>query len=159
MNARAAQHYNTVEDLAQAPSAMSALEVLQTCPMQWKSLLFAIGVIDPSDSSLITFDLETHVPHFPHQIAFLIQGLTKGKTIHQIVIDECASTCIMFVSCWKAIGSPSLNQSPNTLEAFDSRGSRPYSILTNLSITLEGNTVEIEVEVVDENLNYNLLLG
>ena len=31
-NARAAQHYSIVEDLAQAPSAMSALEVLQSCP-------------------------------------------------------------------------------------------------------------------------------
>jgi len=31
-NARAAQHYNIVEDLAQAPSAMSTLEVLQSCP-------------------------------------------------------------------------------------------------------------------------------
>jgi hypothetical protein len=29
-----AQNYNIVEDLAQAPSAMSALEVLQCCPTQ-----------------------------------------------------------------------------------------------------------------------------
>lgn len=51
MNARVAQHYNIVEDLAQAPSVMSTLEVLQSCPMQQKSLFFAIGVIDASDSS------------------------------------------------------------------------------------------------------------
>lgn len=31
-NARATQHYSIVEDLAQAPSVMSALEVLQSCP-------------------------------------------------------------------------------------------------------------------------------
>jgi len=37
---------------------MSALEVLQTCPTQWKSLLSVIGAIDPTDSSLITFDIE-----------------------------------------------------------------------------------------------------
>ena len=30
-NAKDAQHYSIVEDLAQAPCAMSALEVLQTC--------------------------------------------------------------------------------------------------------------------------------
>ena len=46
-NAHAAQHYSIVEDLAQAPSAMSALEVLQSCPPQRKSLLSAIGGIDP----------------------------------------------------------------------------------------------------------------
>jgi hypothetical protein len=31
-HAHAAQNYNIVEDLAQAPSTMSALEVLQSCP-------------------------------------------------------------------------------------------------------------------------------
>ena len=31
-NVRDAQYYNIVEDLTQAPCAMSTLEVLQTCP-------------------------------------------------------------------------------------------------------------------------------
>jgi hypothetical protein len=31
-HARAAQNYSIVEEMAQAPSAMSSLEVLQTCP-------------------------------------------------------------------------------------------------------------------------------
>ena len=39
LNARVVQHYSIVEDLAQAPCAMSALEVLQSCPSQRKSLL------------------------------------------------------------------------------------------------------------------------
>lgn len=64
----------------------------------------------------------------------------------------------MSVSYWKSIGSPPLNQSLNTLEAFYGRGSQPYVILTNLSITLEGKNFELEVEVVDANLRYNLLL-
>jgi hypothetical protein len=37
-HARAAQNYNIVEDLAQAPSTMSSLEVLQSCPTQQKAL-------------------------------------------------------------------------------------------------------------------------
>ena len=78
--------------------------------------------------------------------------------IHRTVIDEGASTYIMLVLCWKAIVSPPLNQSLNTLEAFDNRGSRPYGILTSLPLTLEGKTIEFKVEVVDTNLNYNLLL-
>jgi len=65
----------------------------------------------------------------------------------------------MYFSCWKDIGSPPLNQSLNTLEAYDGRGCHPYGILTSFPITLEGNIVELEVEVVDENMNYNLLLG
>jgi len=108
-NARAAQHYNIVEDLAQTPSAMSALEVLQSCPSQRKSFLSAIGGIDPADSDLITFDLERHTQRLPPQIAFLIQVIIDKKTIHRTVIDEGASTCIMSVACWKAIGSPTLS--------------------------------------------------
>jgi len=115
LNARVAQHYNIVEDLAQAPLAMSALEVLQTCPTQHKSFLFAIGFIDPADLSLITFDLENHIPHLPHHIIFFIQVIIKGKMIHQVFINEGASTYIMYVLCWKAIDSPSLNHSSNTL--------------------------------------------
>ena len=44
-NARAAQNYSVVEDLAQSPCAMSALEVLQSCPAQRSALLTAIGLL------------------------------------------------------------------------------------------------------------------
>ena len=46
-NARAAQNYSIVEDLAHSPCAMSALEVLQSCSAQRSALLTAIGAIDP----------------------------------------------------------------------------------------------------------------
>lgn len=75
------------------------------------------------------------------------------------MIDEGSSTYIMYVSCWKARGSPPLNQSPNTLEAFDGKVSIPYGSLTSFPIMLEGKTVKLEVEVIDANLNYNLILG
>lgn len=134
---------------------MFALEVLQSCPSQRKSLLSAIGGIDPTDLDLITFDLYSHIPRLPHQIAFLIQVIINSKMIHHTIIDEGASTCIMSVACWKAIGSPTLSQSPMTLEGIDGRESHPYGILQRLPITLEGKTFE----VVDANLTYNLLLG
>jgi hypothetical protein len=38
-NARAAQNYSVVEDLSQTPCAMSALEVLQSCPSQRKGFV------------------------------------------------------------------------------------------------------------------------
>ena len=57
-NSRAAQNYSIIEDLGQNPCAMSALEVLHTCPPQRKSLLSALGVADGSSPSVIKF--ETH---------------------------------------------------------------------------------------------------
>jgi hypothetical protein len=76
-----AQNYNIVEDLAQAPSAMLALEVLQTCPTQRKALLKAIGGIDPTDTNLIIFDLDDHIPRLPDQLAFQIQVVVSDKNI------------------------------------------------------------------------------
>ena len=46
-NSRAAQFYNVVEDLAQAPCVMSTLEVLQSCPMEHKKPVNNFGGIRP----------------------------------------------------------------------------------------------------------------
>jgi hypothetical protein len=61
-NSWAAQNYDIVEDLAQAPCAMSALEVLQHCPSQRRTLLAAIGAFDPESSNNLTFNLDDHQP-------------------------------------------------------------------------------------------------
>jgi hypothetical protein len=97
-HARAAQKYSIVEDLAQAPSAMSTLDVLQIFPSQRKALLNSIGGIDPTYTNLIIFDLEDHVPRLPPQLAFQIQVVVENKNICRTVIDEGSSTCVMFVS-------------------------------------------------------------
>jgi hypothetical protein len=46
-NMRAAQNYSIMEDLAQTPCAMSALEVLQSFPSQRKALLSSLGAVSP----------------------------------------------------------------------------------------------------------------
>jgi hypothetical protein len=46
-----AQNYNIVEYLAQAPCAMSTLEVLQHCPSQRRMLLTSLGIVDPDSSN------------------------------------------------------------------------------------------------------------
>jgi hypothetical protein len=98
-HARAAQNYNIVEDLAQAPSAMLALKVLQSCPTQRKELLKAISGIDPTDTNLIIFDLEDQIPRLPPQLMFQIQVIVSNKNICRTVIDEGALMCVMSVTC------------------------------------------------------------
>jgi hypothetical protein len=80
-HARAAKNYSIVEDIVQAPSAMSALEVLQSCPMQHKALLKANGGIDPTVRNLIIFDLEDHISRLPPQLTFQIQVIVENKNI------------------------------------------------------------------------------
>jgi hypothetical protein len=142
-HARAAHNYSIVEDLAQAPSAMSTLEVLQSCPAQRKALLKAIGGIDPIDTNLIVFDLDDHIPRLPPQLVFQIQVVVSDKNICRTIIDEGASTCVMYFACWKAIGSPPLNESQNTLKSFNGSDFKPYGVLPSLPITLEGKTVQV----------------
>jgi hypothetical protein len=109
-HAHVAETYSSVEVLANTPSTMLALEVLQSCPMEWKALLKAIGGIDPTDTNLIVSDLEYHIPRLPHQLDFQIQVIVENKNIFQTIVDEGASTCVMSITCWKAIVSPALTE-------------------------------------------------
>ena len=66
----ATQNYNIVEDLAQEPLVMLALEVLQTFLGQRKALLSAIGGINPQDSMLAILDMEKCKPHLSDELPF-----------------------------------------------------------------------------------------
>ena len=52
-----------------------------------------------------------------------------------------------------------INQSPKILKAFYGRGFQPYGILQDVPIEVEGKMVNLDVEVVNAPLDYNLLLG
>jgi hypothetical protein len=120
--------------------------------------LKAIDGIDPMDTNLIIFDLEDHIPRLHPQLAFQIQVVVSDKNICRTIIDEGASMCVMSIACWKAIDSPPLTESHNTLKAFNGSGFNPYGVLPSFPITLEGKTVNIEFKVFDTPLDYNLLL-
>jgi hypothetical protein len=105
-SSRAAQNYNIVEDLAQAPCAMSALEVLQHCPSQHRTLLATIDAFDPESSNNITFNLDNFKSRLSHQLAFQIDVVVHNQHIHRTILDEGASTCVMSLACWKGLKSP-----------------------------------------------------
>jgi hypothetical protein len=162
-SARAAQNYSVVEDLSQTPCAMSALEVLQSCPAQRKALLTALGSTETCNPGTIMLDTTDLKPHLPYHVVFQIVVAHPTKTftrnIFRTVVDEGASTCVMLLACWKAIGQPELSLSPTLLTAFDGRSFRPHGIIPSFPVQLGGKTVCIEVEVVDAPIDYNLLLG
>jgi hypothetical protein len=85
--------------------------------------------------------------------------IVSDKKNFQTIINKDASTCVMSLACWKAIGSPSLNESQNTLKSFNNSDFKPYGVLPSLPITLEGKMVQVEVKVFDAPLDYNILLG
>jgi hypothetical protein len=157
--ARAAHNYSLVDDLAQSPAAMSVLEVLQTCPTQRKSLLSAMGAVDPADTRLITFDLDSCEPRLPAAVAIQIPVKIRNITVHRCIIDEGASTCIMSKTVWQNLGSPELLPSSITLRSYDGRPSSPEGMFQNVPIELVGKTILIDIEFIDAPLDYNILFG
>jgi hypothetical protein len=98
---------------------MSSLEVLQSFPTQRTTLLSAIGAIDSASQLVMKFDATDVKPHLPYHVAFQINVISNNHLIQRTIIDEGASTCVMSLSCWKAIGSPELTPSPTLLTNFD----------------------------------------
>jgi hypothetical protein len=138
---------------------MSVLEVLQTCPTQRKSLLSALGAVDPVDTRLITFDLDSSEPRLPATVAIQVPVKIRNITVHRCIIDEGASTCIMSKIVWQKLGSPELTSSAITLRAYDGRPSSPEGLLQNVPVELGGKTILIDIEVIDVTLDYNILFG
>jgi hypothetical protein len=162
-NARPTQNYSVVEDLSQTPCVMSALEVLQSYPAQRKALLISLGSTETCNSSNIMLDTTDLKPRLPYNVAFqiVVAHPTKNFTcnIFHLVVNEGASTYIMSLTCWKAIGQPALSPSPTLLTAFDSPSFQPHGIIPSFPVQLGGKTMCVEVEVVISPLDCNLLLG
>jgi hypothetical protein len=148
-NSCVAQNYNIIEDLAQEPCDMLTLEFLQHCPSQCRTMLSAIGDMDPDESNLITFNMDYFKEKVSHHLAFQIQVLVGGKNIHRTILDEGASTNIMYFPCWRALGSPILTTSPTTLKSFNGHGFQPNELLQSFIVNLKGNNVSVDIEVVN----------
>ena len=65
--------------------------------------------MDPENSNIITFKLDDFKTRLSHQLAFQIATKIAGKTIRRTVLDEGASTSVMSLSYWRAIGSLEIN--------------------------------------------------
>jgi hypothetical protein len=79
-------------------------------------------------------------------------------TVHRCIIDEGASTCIMSKTVWQKLGSLELIPSAITLRTYNGRPSSPEGLFQNVPVELGGKTILIDIEVIDAQLDYNILL-
>jgi hypothetical protein len=94
---------------------------------------------------LDTTDLKPCLPyHVAFQIVVAYPKKTFMRNIFCTVVDEGASTCIMSLACWKAIGQPS-SPSPTLLTVFVGHSFRPHGIIPSFLMQLGGKTVCVEV--------------
>ena len=142
---KATHNYSIVDDLAQSPTAMFALEVLQSCPKQRKALLSTLGAINPADTHMMDFDLDKATPRIPSMVSFQIPVSVQNITIHRCVIDEGALTCIMSKNVWQKLGSPELKPSVITLQAYNGDPSTSVGLYQNVPVCLAGKTVHTHI--------------
>ena len=59
------------------------------------------------DSSilLVNFNLSDVKINLMYHVALLVDVIHGRKTIGSTIFDEGASTCVMSLSCWKALGT------------------------------------------------------
>ena len=94
----------------------------------------------------------------PSTISFQIPISIQNLVLHWCIVDEGESTCVMSTLVWQKLGSPILQPSSTTLGAYDGHPTKAQGILPHVPITLVEKIVLIDIEVVNAQLDYNLLL-
>jgi hypothetical protein len=76
-----------------------------------------------------------------------------------MLIDEGSSVTILSSITWKALGYPQLVLVTQNLLAFNKRTSHPLGVLPQFPVTLGGKTIINDVMVVQDPLDFDLLLA
>jgi hypothetical protein len=95
----------------------------------------------------------------PYYISFQILVIVKNLIVHQCIVDDGVSSCIISFSSWKHLRYTTLIPSITKLRAFDGRLFPPLCILPNLPIELGSKTFLINVVAMTSLVDYNILLG
>jgi hypothetical protein len=113
----------------------------------------------PSNEAILFYWGALTGPRLPSHIPFQITVQVCGRDVPQTLIDEGASVSILSSIAWKALGCPQLASVTQNLLAFNRRTSQPLGTLPQFPVTLGGKTVFIDVMVVQDPLDFALLLG
>jgi hypothetical protein len=114
----------------------------------------------PPSNEAIRFDWGVLTgPRLPSYIPFQITVQVCGRDIPQTLIDEGSSVSIFSSIAWQALGCPPLAPITQNLLAFNIRTSQPLGTLPLFPVTLGGKTIFIDVMVVQDPLDFALLLG
>jgi hypothetical protein len=76
-----------------------------------------------------------------------------------MLIDEGASVSILSSFAWQDLGCPQLAPVTQNLLSFNRRTSQPLGTLPQFPITLGGKTIFIDAMVIQDPLDFSLLLG
>jgi hypothetical protein len=114
----------------------------------------------PPSNEAILFDWGALTrPHLPSHIPFKIIVQVCGRDVPQTLIDEGSSVSILSSIAWKALGYPHLVPVTQNLLAFNRRTNQPLGSPSSVSCNFGRENVFIDIMVVQEPLDFDLLLG
>jgi hypothetical protein len=113
----------------------------------------------PSNEAILFYWGVLAGPRLPSHIPFNIIVKFCGWDVPQTLIDEGSSVSILSSIAWKSLGYPQLVSVTQTMFAFNRRTNHPLGILPQFPVTLGGKTIFIDVMVVQDPLDFDLLLG
>jgi hypothetical protein len=114
----------------------------------------------PPSNEAIRFDWDVRTePRLPSYMPFQITVQVCGWDVPQTLIDAGSSVSIFSSITWQDLGCPPLAPVTHNLLAFNRRTSQPLGNLPQFPITLGGKIVFIDVMVVQDPLDFALLLG
>jgi hypothetical protein len=122
------------------------------------ALLSQLGATDPAETRLIKFDLDRADPQLPSLVTFQIPIKIWNIIVHHCIIEKGTSTFIMPKIVWQKIGSPELIPSTITLRDYDNFPSQQEGMYKNVLVELGGKTIHINIEFINTQLDYNILL-
>jgi hypothetical protein len=98
-------------------------------------------------------------PCLPSHIPFQITIQVCGRYVPQKLIDEGASVSILSSFSCQDLDCPPLAPITHNMLAFNRRTSQPLGTLPQFPVTLGGKIVFIDIMVVQDPLDFSLLLG
>jgi hypothetical protein len=114
----------------------------------------------PPSNEAIHFDWGVLTgPCLPSYIPFQITLQVCGRDVPRTLIDEGSSVSILSSIAWQALGCPPLAPVTQNLLSFNRRTSQPLGTLPQFPVNLGGKIVFIDVMVVQDPLDFSLLLG
>jgi hypothetical protein len=113
----------------------------------------------PSNEAILFYWGALTGHHLPSHIPFNITVQVCGRDVPQTLIDEGSFVSILSSIARKALGYPHLVPVTQNLLDLNKRTSQPLGILPQFLVTLGGKNIVIDVMVVQDPLDFDLLLG
>jgi hypothetical protein len=113
----------------------------------------------PSNEAILFYWGVLTGPDLPSHIPFKIPVQVCCRNVPHALIDEGSSVSILSSIAWKGLGYPKLSPVTQTPFSFNRRTTHPLGILPQFPITFGGKTVFIDVMVVQDPLDFDLILG